>query len=149
MQFRRPSVILPQCLIPLIFFQAKHFNGKRWGKQGPKLMTSVVREICSVKSATNNSFTEWNCPGFQVLPAKTGYPIHFKHWLKLYASDQYLDVEASIRDSFVLHYWSSMDRLKKQKPRKMLADMPIYRIFATNCPLTERVKMRELLGSIF
>ena len=60
-------------------------------------------------------------------------------------SDKAKEVADMTRDSFFVHYWNTMMRWSKKKIL-LNSEQPLYRIFESNCPLTEKLLLRNMIG---
>ena len=63
-------------------------------------------------------------------------------------SDNAKEVTDMTRESFFVHYWNQMVRWSK-KEILLNWDQPLYKIFESNCPLTEEVLLSNMIGQPF
>ena len=49
------------------------------------------------------------------------------------------------RESFAVHYWNKM-RLWSKGPLLIDPVQPLYKIFKSNCPITEKLLLRNMIG---
>ena len=85
---------------------------------------------------------------FSVLNHTTAYAIDYQRWKMFFNSDKAKQVADMTRDSFFVHYWNTMMRWSKKKIL-LNSEQPLYRIFESNCPLTEEVLLRNMIGDPF
>ena len=73
-----------------------------------------------------------------------GYGVHYSGWHKFYDSTKAEEVKAMTKDSFAVHYWNAMSKMKK-----IILDPhhPLYEIFQSNCPVTEKSLLQPLIGT--
>ena len=80
---------------------------------------------------------------FQVLHHSTGYGVTYPDWHKFYDITKANEVKAMTKTSFAVHYWNAMSKTKK-----ILVDPehPLYKIFQSNCPITEKIMLHSIIG---
>ena len=80
---------------------------------------------------------------FQVLHHSAGYGLTYPAWHKFYDITKADEVKAMTKNSFAVHYWNAMS-----KKKKILLDPehPLYQIFQSNCPLTEKSMLQPMIG---
>ena len=63
-------------------------------------------------------------------------------------SDNAKEVTDMTRESYFVHYWNHMVRWSK-KEILLNPEQPLYKIFESNCPLTEEALLRNMVGEPF
>ncbi|RZC35541.1 lactosylceramide 4-alpha-galactosyltransferase, partial [Asbolus verrucosus] len=96
------------CLKDLEF----NFNGKKWGNNGPGVITRLSRFIC----ATNNTeeMTKKKCLGdFRVYPSETFYPVIYQDWSMYFDVYSVKKAKNLTKNSYVVHVWNKLSSKKK------------------------------------
>ena len=58
------------------------------------------------------------------------------------------EVTDMTRESFFVHYWNQMVRWSKDEIL-LNPEQPLYKLFESNCPLTEEALLRNMIGDPF
>uniref|UniRef100_A0A6P7FTH1 Lactosylceramide 4-alpha-galactosyltransferase-like n=1 Tax=Diabrotica virgifera virgifera TaxID=50390 RepID=A0A6P7FTH1_DIAVI len=108
----------------------KHnFYGRKWGRNGPGIVTSVMMESCNVTIASE--MLTKNCTGLKMYPMETFYPIPYWLWDKYFKEENFNEVIDSTKNSYVLHTWNQLS----EGERIPLNKNPAYLHFAKlHCP---------------
>ena len=85
---------------------------------------------------------------FSVLHHSTAFAIIYKRWKMFFNSNKAKEVSDMTRESFFVHYWNAMTQWSKKKIL-LNPEQPLYNIFKSNCPLTEEVLLRNMIGDPF
>ncbi|XP_031634031.1 lactosylceramide 4-alpha-galactosyltransferase-like [Contarinia nasturtii] len=129
-------MILELCLKD---FAVNH-RGYVWGSSGPAVLTRVLKKICREKSI--QKMTPSKCWGFDVLPRKNLYAIHYSNWKHFFNKKLTNETLEQTSKSPVVHLWNKLsivERIKKSEKRTA------YEVIAMkHCP-----KVFEASGTYF
>ncbi|XP_028138156.1 lactosylceramide 4-alpha-galactosyltransferase-like [Diabrotica virgifera virgifera] len=89
----------------------KNFNGQIWGRNGPYIVSAVMKENCNVKVASQ--LLTKNCPGLKMYPIETFYPIPYWQWQKYFREGNFFEVMNKTKNTYVLHTWNKMSEAEK------------------------------------
>ncbi|KAB0804503.1 hypothetical protein PPYR_01473 [Photinus pyralis] len=105
-----------------------HFVGNAWGKNGPVIVTKVLKEMCNVKKI--KEMYHKNCSGITVYPPDYFYPISYKNWKFYFDNGHEKDLHYVLEKSHGIHLWN-----KFSKDARSHSDESIYRVIAKKyCP---------------
>ncbi|XP_072386653.1 lactosylceramide 4-alpha-galactosyltransferase-like [Diabrotica undecimpunctata] len=105
------------------------FSGVYWGRNGPDIISSVMKESCNVTIASE--MLKKNCTGLKLYPIETFYPISYPQWQKYFKEEYLKEVINSTKNTYVLHTWNKLSE-KWQIP---INTNPAYLHFAKlHCP---------------
>ncbi|KAB0793990.1 hypothetical protein PPYR_13610 [Photinus pyralis] len=105
-----------------------HFSGNAWGKNGPAVVTKVLKKMCNVNMI--QEMYQKNCSGFIVYPSDYFYPIYYKNWKFYFESGHEKDLYYVLEQSHGIHLWN-----KFSKNARSDSEESIYRVIAkSHCP---------------
>lgn len=88
------------------------FDGSLWNKNGPMLITNILRSsICSEEFT--DLMTEEKCSGFKVYPPNVFYAVHWKFWEYFFEERFFSECILKTNDSFAIHVWNTFSVSKK------------------------------------
>lgn len=107
-----------------------NFDGALYSKNGPHLVTRVVKNICNVKINTEITSTR-HCQGFHVLEQNLCYPIEYEKWEDLLTVKNSYSVMKKVEKSLVVHFWNKFSKNKKVDVR---SNVPYAQLARKSCP---------------
>ncbi|XP_036287245.1 lariat debranching enzyme isoform X5 [Pipistrellus kuhlii] len=115
----------------------EHYDSGVWGRQGPDLMTRMLRVWCRLEDF-RRELGDLRCVDVSFLHPRRFYPIPFPEWRRYY--EVWAPEEPSFNGSYALHLWNYMNREGKGVVRgsNTLAE----RLYRQHCPRTYRHLVR-------
>ncbi|CRL04650.1 CLUMA_CG017714, isoform A [Clunio marinus] len=108
------------------------YDGRRWGHNGPNLVTRVLKTFCEFP----NVFPEekFNCSGVTILPKKMCSEIFYKEVKQLFSEDPEVleNTLGRLEDSHLIHLYNLFSRGLKVKTNSKTA---IIEIAKDQCPI--------------
>lgn len=103
------------------------FSGSDWGRNGPGVITRLLRNICGVQKAID--MNKRSCHGFKVMPPSAFYPIPWWNWT-MYFDKKFSDTTMEIvQESYAIHVWN-----KHSYKRKLVPEAAYARVASVHCP---------------
>lgn len=110
-----------------------NFDGSLYSKNGPLLITSVVKHLCNVTNLEQIK-TE-DCQGFHVLPSVACYPVSWENWEQLLSPYYAEEVMKTVSNSLVVHFWN---KFSKNQRIKIKSQAPYAQLAREFCPRVVR-----------
>ncbi|NXP24347.1 A4GAT galactosyltransferase, partial [Scytalopus superciliaris] len=112
----------------------KNYNASIWGYQGPRLLTRVFKEWCSIRTVQSMS-----CKGVRALAPEVVYPIPWQNWQKLFEPISALDFHKLLKNTYAVHIWNKLSRgTRLEIPSQAL----LAQLYSQFCPATY-AKMKQ------
>lgn len=106
-----------------------HFNGNSWTGNGPEVLSNIVKKMCNTTDP--NKLHRQNCQGFEVLPSKACYAVHYSDWKQFFEEKYLNEVLESTKDSLAIHFWNYLSGGEKLSTRSNTGYIAIAKEF---CP---------------
>lgn len=107
------------------------WDGENWVKNGPFLLTNLMKEQCGVVDVPHMYSEDVDCNNFTVYPPETFGPIAWYDWEILFNSSKNDFVKDAIRNSMAVHFWNKMTKEQSIIPK---SNQPYANIANDNCP---------------
>ncbi|XP_078251980.1 alpha-1,4-N-acetylglucosaminyltransferase-like [Rhinoraja longicauda] len=118
----------------MIDYVAKYI-GFLWGRQGPQLITRVLKRWCQMDNI--RVFIGKECNGISLWIIDRFYPISYPAWQKYFVHWKKKDVERKFSATYGAHVWNYMNSRKKKKVIAGSGSL-IEHFFQLYCPTTYR-----------
>lgn len=81
---------------------------------GPEMLTRVVLKLCNKTDV--HDITPQNCGGLNVLPRKSCFNLNYNEWRLFFDQARTSEVMQRLKDSYIVHYWSSLSKKLEKFP---------------------------------
>jgi lactosylceramide 4-alpha-galactosyltransferase len=105
----------------------ENFDGEIWGKNGPELLTRVLKKMCNIASFNSTQ----KCKNFTILATEKCYGVSWEEWQKFFEPHSLDYVRRHTKDSFFVHLWNKFSKARKLEKTSTAALNEIVRQF---CP---------------
>ncbi|XP_037382565.1 alpha-1,4-N-acetylglucosaminyltransferase [Talpa occidentalis] len=109
----------------------EHYNSRIWGKQGPDLLTRMLKIWCTLTDFQDVS--DLKCSNLSFLHPERFYPISYRQWMRYY---EVWDTDPSFNNSYALHLWNYMNQ--KGKTVVKGSNTLVENLYRKYCPRTYR-----------
>lgn len=75
---------------------------------GPELLTRVLGKFC--KTQNLKEMTVDACGGFNIIPIQKCFNLNYNEWPLLFDEGKTKEVLERLKDSIIVHYWTSLSR---------------------------------------
>lgn len=106
-------------------------------------MSDLCPEETNVTEVNNSTYS---CQNVTLLPAELAFPVPYGQWASFFSDASAQQFGNLMEKSFVVHYWHYMMQLNRWQRQTMAANHTLYQLFKANCPLTEELALRPMLG---
>lgn len=115
------------------------YDGDNWAKNGPGVITQVLKQRCGKAQFDDRSKTI--CDGFTIYPSSYFYPIKYQDWRDYFRTDNVDETMEKVKESYTIHVWN---HLSKNKILRTIDDTAYTRIARSKCP-----SVFETIGEFF
>lgn len=109
----------------------EHYDSQVWGKQGPDLMSRMLRVWCRLGDFQEVS--DLKCSNLSFLHPQRFYPISYPEWRRYY---EVWDKEPDFNVSYALHLWNYMNKEGQTVIRG--SNTLVENLYRKYCPHTYR-----------
>lgn len=109
----------------------EHYDSQVWGKQGPDLMSRMLRVWCRLEDFQEVS--DLKCSNLSFLHPQRFYPISYPEWRRYY---EVWDKEPDFNVSYALHLWNYMNKEGRTVIRG--SNTLVENLYRKYCPRTYR-----------
>ncbi|KAM5163733.1 alpha-1,4-N-acetylglucosaminyltransferase-like [Mantella aurantiaca] len=107
----------------------ENYRGRKWGYQGPKLITRVIKKLCG--TPVFKTMDDVICKNINYFHRQRFSPIFYSGWRRYFAV--WKDVPA-FKDSYALHLWNYMN--KEGKSMVPGSNTLVEHLYQKYCPTT-------------
>eukprot|EP00923_Selenidium_pygospionis_P028718 GHVN01051424.1.p1 GENE.GHVN01051424.1~~GHVN01051424.1.p1 ORF type:complete len:368 (+),score=-4.54 GHVN01051424.1:352-1455(+) len=112
-RFERKSPMLLQLMTQFV----RHYNGDKWGMNGPSLFTRTFKDFCTLQRDEHPMYYKCdNNETFQVWPPRLIYPIGMPKIKSNYSQD--LGYLLKVSDPIFIHFWSHASKSTEESTCK-------------------------------
>lgn len=115
----------------MVLIYREGWDGENWVKNGPLLLTNLMKEQCGVEDVKYMYSSDVDCNNFTIYPPETFGPIAFYKWNILFDSSKNDFVKDAINNSMAIHFWN---KLSKKQSVICKNNQPYENIANINCP---------------
>ncbi|XP_055977431.1 alpha-1,4-N-acetylglucosaminyltransferase [Sorex fumeus] len=107
----------------------EHYDSRVWGKQGPDLMSRMLRVWCRLGDF--QEVGDLKCSNLSFLHPQRFYPISYPEWRRYY---EVWDTEPNFNQSYALHLWNYMNKEGRTVVRG--SNTLVENLYRKYCPQT-------------
>ncbi|KAG5674653.1 hypothetical protein PVAND_004607 [Polypedilum vanderplanki] len=104
-----------------------NFDGNVWGKNGPELLTRVIKKMCNISYFNSTQ----KCKNFTILETEKCYGIGWEEWVKFFEPHKLDSVRRHTKNSYYVHLWNKFSKTRKLEKNSTAGLNEILRKF---CP---------------
>lgn len=113
------------------FLYRTGWDGENWVKNGPLLLTNLLKEQCGTVDVVSMYSSNATCTNFTVFPPDAFGPIPWYNWEDFFDLSKVDFVREKINNSMAVHFWNRMTKEQKILPQ---SHQPYADIAKKYCP---------------
>jgi len=96
----------------LIYFNRSGWDGENWVKNGPLLLTNLMKEQCQTDNVKLMYSDKANCKNFTIFSPNVFCPIAWYDWEMYFDETKIEFVKQEIHDSMTVHFWNKLSKYR-------------------------------------
>lgn len=115
----------------LNFFCRDGWDGNNWTKNGPFLITRLIKELCKTDNIISLYSGSADCGNISIYPPDTFGPIPWFKWKFFFDPTKNEFVTEKMKKSLAVHFWNKLSKINPVIPN---SNQPYANIASKSCP---------------